>query len=399
MKKLIFIFFASILLAGCSAKEKYTVFSETLQKAFGHNSMAEQAVTPFAEFTPRETIEQFLDLQYQAYTSLKKADYSRLMDMSQIQNRNEAAWLDMLTLRRKLIAQNRFCYVETRHFSYTIRFDRNAADERMEFWGNEEFVDGAETVIHFTITGEKGRAYPPFFAINAQHTMKLKQTSGGWVITFHYYPGSERKFGRDSLLEPPSKQQLLKCLQNEFRKETVPYEARQSAPPTGSIPYNGRQAIRYAKAYTETPNPAFYRISDWMGNCSNFTSQCIWYGFSEGEQDAAERRAVITTGEWFAGSGGGSPAWENVGHFWEYASMENEHGLKGEVVDTILQLNPGGLIQVCAKGDSDGGFNHSLLLVDQPTLMLAQNTPDCFVYYADLANMEMRFLNPKYLIE
>ena len=399
MKKLIFVFLASVLLAGCATREKHA-FAELLQRASDYRSeKAEQALPPSAEFTPREVIEQFLELQYQAYTSLKNADYSRLMDMSQIQNRNETAWLGTLILRRKLIAENRLCYVETRHFPYTIHFDREANDERMEFWGNEEFADSTETVIHFTITGEKGRAYPPFFAVNAQHTMKLKQTSGGWVINFHYYPGSERKFGRDSLLEPQSKQELLKSLQNEFCKETVRYDVQQTDPLPGFIPYNSRQAVRYAKTYTETPNPAFYRISDWMGNCSNFTSQCIWYGFSGGEQGAVERRDEMT-GEWFAGSGGGSPEWENVEHFWAYASKEKKQGLKGDVVDTILQLKPGGLIQVCASGyeGSGEGYNHSLLLVDQPTLMLAQNTPDCFVYYSDLANAEMRFFNPKYLI-
>lgn len=401
MKKLIFVFLASILLAGCAVKEEYTVFAKILQRASDHRSeKTEQPLPASAGLTPREVIEQFLDLQYQAYTRLKNADYSRLLDMSQIRNRNEAAWLDTLILRRKLIAENRLCYVETRNFPYTIHFDRDANDERMEFWEKEEFADSTETIIHFTITGEKGRAYPPFFAVNAQHTMKLKQTDGGWVITFHYYPGSERKFGRDSLLEPPSKQALLKSLQNEFRKETVRYDTQQTDPLSVSIPYNGRQAVRYAKTYMETPNPAFYQISDWMGNCSNFTSQCIWYGFSGGEQDAVERRDEMT-GEWFAGSGGGTPAWENVEHFWTYVSEEKEQGLKGDVVDTILQLKPGGLIQVCASGykGSGEGYNHSLLLVDQPTLMLAQNTPDCFVYYSDLANVEMRFLNPKYLTE
>ncbi len=401
MKKLIFVFLASVLLAGCAVKEECTVFAKILQKASEHYSeKAEQAPPPFAGPTPREVIEQFLDLQYRAYTGLKQADYSRLMDMSQIRNRNEAAWLDTLILRRKLIAENRFCYVETRHFPYTIHFDRDANDERMEFWETEASAGSAETVVHFTITGEKGRAYPPFFAVNAQHTMKLKQTSEGWVITFHYYPGSERKFGRGSQLEPPSKQDLLKSLRNEFRKETARVDVQQTDPPAGSIPYNGRQAVRYAKAYAETPNPAFYRISDWMGNCSNFTSQCIWYGFSGEGQDAVERRDGMT-GEWFAGSGGGSPAWENVEHFWTYVSEETEHGLKGTVADTVLQLKPGGLVQMCANGygDPEAVYNHSLLLIDQPTLMLAQNTPGCFVYYSDLANTELRFWNPKYLTE
>ena len=105
------------------------------------------------------------------------------------------------------------------------------------------------------------------------------------------------------------------------------------------------------------------------------------------------------TPEWFAGIGGGSPAWENVEHFWEYATAEKEAGLTGEVVDSILQLKPGGLIQVrtkCSENSSEK-YNHSLLLADTETLTLAQNTPDCFLYYSDLVFTDIRFFNPKYL--
>ena len=93
--------------------------------------------------------------------------------------------------------------------------------------------------------------------------------------------------------------------------------------PAGAALYDGKAAAAYAARWMQPPNPAYYDIGDWIGNCANFTSQCIRAGFGGG--DSPQGGAAMTD-EWFAGAGGGSPAWENVGKFWDYAMRAGDFG-------------------------------------------------------------------------
>nr|WP_207650053.1 amidase domain-containing protein [Desulfosporosinus lacus] len=108
--------------------------------------------------------------------------------------------------------------------------------------------------------------------------------------------------------------------------------------------------------------------------------------------------------QWYAGPGGGSPEWENVEAFWDYATKPRDpqqSGVHGEIVETIFGLDIGGIVQTRSGrfDNTDERYSHNLLLVEKSTLLLAQNTPDCFVYYSDLADVDNRFFNPRYLIE
>ena len=44
--------------------------------------------------------------------------------------------------------------------------------------------------------------------------------------------------------------------------------------------------------------------------------------------------------------------------------------------------------------DQEEKYTHALLVVDSEKLMLAQNSPACFVYYSDLVNNYARFIRP-----
>ena len=39
-------------------------------------------------------------------------------------------------------------------------------------------------------------------------------------------------------------------------------------------------------------------------------------------------------------------------------------------------------------------YTHALIVADSEKLMLAQNSPACFVYYSDLVNNYARFIRP-----
>jgi hypothetical protein len=106
---------------------------------------------------------------------------------------------------------------------------------------------------------------------------------------------------------------------------------------------------------------------------------------------------------WYMGGGGGSPAWENVGHFWDWITGSGE--ITAQEILGAYELRGGDLIQTEAGsyrttgGNPPGEYTHSLLVADEETLLLAQNTPACFVYYSDLVNVEARMVRPVELYE
>lgn len=344
----------------------------------------------YRERTLRETVQAYFERQYEAYLSLENPGFADVLDMTATANRNAVMWLETLLMRRRLISEKRYCYVETQRFPYVIRYidDDELLDERVSLWkGRTEGV-----MVHFVITGEAGKAYPPGFAVNAQHSMWLKKFDDGWKIIFHYYPGSARRYLRGTL-SPPDEDKMRESLKQEFTS-LVTFEP---APlkPAGSRGYSGAQAARYADTYTESANSEFYDIGDWMGNCANFISQCVWHGFGGGS--VAERENMLEL--WYAGNGGGAPAWENVDAFWRFATGSN--GMTCQTLKSARQLKAGDVVQVRTgqawEEEETPKFNHSLIVVDSATLKLAQNSPDCFVYYSDLANVQARMLRPLYM--
>ena len=61
----------------------------------------------------------------------------------------------------------------------------------------------------------------------------------------------------------------------------------------------------------------------------------------------------------------------------------------------VKSLKTGDLVHigsyVCAEEEK---YTHALLVADSEKLMLAQNSPACFVYYSDLVNNYARFIRP-----
>ncbi|MBC8546759.1 amidase domain-containing protein [Clostridiaceae bacterium NSJ-31] len=336
---------------------------------------------PEEGLTAQETIAAYFDQQYQAYTSLSDIDISGLLDLNQMENRNLLTWLQILNQRRRLLRENDLCYVETEVFPYTILYEEQPEDDRMSFWSSRMETDYDE-VYHFRISGEEGRAYPPTFAVNAQHTVFLKREGGIWKIIRHYYPGSVRSLRFAGELTLPSEEEMLAELKLEFSSAQA---AQAVATPPGAAPYNAEAAVDYANRYMAKSNSEFYHIGDWQGNCQNFVSQALSHGFGD-----------EMTGEWFGGSGGGSAAWESVNSFWRFA-VENG-GMGGQVVPSIASAQAGDVMQTRTKGAGDEDeYNHILIVTDGERLLLAQNSPACLVYYSDLVNVQTRIFRPCYL--
>lgn len=333
---------------------------------------------PDKGMTAEAVISAYFEQQYLAYATFTDIDLSAIIDMHDKNNQNMVNWIKMLNHRRRLIAENNFCYVETKKFPYTIQFEQEPDDQRMQVWSRR--LDIQEyTILHFRIDGEPGKAYPPNMAINSQHSMVLKQVDGEWKITMHYFPGSRRKYGIGTVTVPPE-HKMLADLKSEFSQHP---ETGSPDFPQGALRYDSRKAVDYAKKYTEVKNPSFHDIGDWGGNCANFVSQSVWAGFG----------SVRTTSEW----NDGVAAWNHVGYFWEYITRGT--GLGGYELTGVSELKNGDIVQTrsLSNVDEPDRFTHELIVVDEKNLKLAQNTPATFVYYSDLVNTQTRIIRPLYL--
>lgn len=383
MNRLIPILCCFLLLCGCSGQpEPQPPEEPPLPPAAEEEAPADPHVfVPDRTLTPEETIEAYFDQVYTSYVGLEHIDISSILYLDEQSPRNLLTWLETLNQRRRLIADNGLAYVETARYDYTITYQPTSGDEREELWEDWVREEEGEVIYYFRITGEPGAVYPPLMAVNAVHNIRLKEQDGMWKITAHYFPGSVRKFYLADGLETPSDEDALKQLRREFAPDD-PLEA----PETDGAPYDGMAAAKYARLYAEESNPAFYRITDWVGNCANFTSQCVWAGFGGAEPDSG------MTADWYGGEGGGSAAWENVDSFWEFITVGGL--MSGAEFSSVSLAEAGDIVQICSNSAPDRGFTHSLIVVDADSLLLAQNSPACFVYYSDLVDVSTRWVRP-----
>lgn len=401
--RLLAVLLCAALLASCSPQAPEPSSSE---ESSAPSSLAPAPEEPEPDFdivfspdhtlSPEETIAAYFEQTYLSYINMVHIDISVLFDLSLRESRRTLIWLETLALRRRLIWEMDYCYVETGQHPYRIEYVEELEDERMSFWEERELIDEGEVLYHFNMVGEPGAVYPPSFAMNGQHTIFLKEIDGVWKITLHYFPGFLGKIFRLSLSRAPTEEEMREMLEEEFHPDSaMAYEDVET--PEGAFLYDSGRAVEYAVRFAESRNPAFYSIRDWMGNCANYLSQCIWYGFGEG--DSVEPGAHPATASWFGGDGG-TPAWENVDYFWN--DIMEPGGLTGQRLGSIWEMQAGDIVQtqpkLMAQLDPDD-YSHMLMLIGPETMLFAQNSPDTYIYYSDLFDSNYRMVRPLYLSE
>lgn len=400
MKRLIALISGILILAGCSGRQ--VISSESTLAETGSlviESGQEGVYYPETEMTAEETAEAYLEQMYLSYCRNELIDFTSILDTSEKEIRYILLWTKALLQRRRLLAENGLCWVDTEKKPYTVTYIDKYDVEDKRLWHLSKLAPDENedaVVLHFVVEGEEGEAYPPILAAGAQHSLLLRKEDGVWKVAYHYFPGALRRFSSAEGLDERSDEEVLAELKTEF---AVCDESEAASLSSDVKIYDGSLAVEYAFAHLTEKNPDFYDIGDWDGNCQNYASQCIWWGFSEGEEPSV-RAYDNMTNTWFAGSGGGSDAWEGVNDFWYYVNGEKS-ALKVSFPEGVEGLRAGDLIQIRSRsGDSDnsGNFNHSLIVVDAEKLILAQNSPGCLLYYSDLLNTEMRFIRPEYLI-
>lgn len=355
-----------------------------------------------AEEEIKNIIESFYDVQYDAYLKMEYKDITPYLDMTQIQNQNKVIALKNLTARRNYIAKKGYAYVENRRFPLTFNY------KAIDINDNQ-----AKVIVELKIDFEK--AYPPFIS-PGENVFKLEKEKGIWKIVEHnyeelkYYEGSKEK-----LLKEPTLSELFNLIDQEFlpitEKEYKNYDEIEKHDeiivlgyPATNYNYSPSRGVEYANKYVYNRNTKFYEASVGGGDCTNFASQVLWYGFGANDttNDIANKVIMIPgsyTDGWYAGPGGGSRNWENVDYFWNcmtsYKSI-NTPGPRVNVVSSISSLNNGGIMQI--DFDYDNDYDHTVILVNKDSLLFAQHTSNGYRYFHDYTGAK-RYFNPSHFRE
>ena len=339
--------------------------------------------------SPKAAVRSYFSALYDSYIAMLPVDLSPAIDLEYEIMQNVQNWNDLLILRRRLIAENDYCYVETERFDYEIVYieESELDDQRMYYVDLDDFGENA-AVLHFVIKGEEGKAYPPIFALNSQHTVVLTEENGQYKIAYHYFPGSEGKFENDLPVAVLTEEEMSALLAEEFAggEEITAAEAKYRRI------YNGEAAAKYALEYCESPNEDFYFVGDWYGNCMNFASQCIWAGFKD--EDESPKNYECMTYRWYCGKSGGTLIWTSVSRFWNW-TLEQSCGMQTLAFYSVYEAKAGDIVHIGSYAcETEDKYAHALLLVNEEKLILAQNSPANFIYYSDLANNYAKFIRP-----
>lgn len=386
MKKIMLVILCLILVI-----PNYVVFAKSLSSQI------------IEEENIKNTIESFYNVQYDAYLQMQYKDITPYLDMTKIQNQNKVIALKNLTARRNYIYQKGYCYIEKTRFP--LEFNYRGIDIK----------DNQASVI-LEIKLDAQNAYPPFIC-DGENVFKLTKMEGNWKITEHDY--NELNFyeiSKEKLIKEFQPKELAEMIDREFfpdlkEKEYKNFSDVELKNNAGilSLPavnhyYNKSRGVEYANKYVFNSNTKFYVATAGGGDCTNFASQVLWYGFGANDtMDDILNRVMMVPGSyeegWYAGPGGGSKNWENVEAFWTYMTSFKSIDTPGPrviVVDSINSLDNGGIMQIDFY--NDGKFDHTVILVDKATLKFAQHTSNTYRYYQDYIGAK-RYFNPYYFRE
>ncbi len=116
--------------------------------------------------------------------------------------------------------------------------------------------------------------------------------------------------------------------------------------------YNREKAVEYAYKWWNNRNPVFFNFDDFGGDCTNFISQCLYYGGID--------MNIVNSPFWFyKNSYNRSYSWTGVVEFFDFVTQNKTNlGPKAKVV-TINEIEIGDVVQMLQNGNR---FHHNLLI-------------------------------------
>lgn len=132
------------------------------------------------------------------------------------------------------------------------------------------------------------------------------------------------------------------------------------------IPYDRQAALTYARKWALGRNPAYYNFDKIGGDCTNFTSQCIYAG-------ARTMNYTPITGWFYRASYDRTASWTGVGYLYNFLINNRSVGPFAHVVSKE-EAEPGDIVQL---GTDSGHFYHSpFITAVGPQILVAAHTDD-----------------------
>ena len=117
--------------------------------------------------------------------------------------------------------------------------------------------------------------------------------------------------------------------------------------------YNRKKAVEYAYTWWNSRNPQFFNFDNFGGDCTNFISQCLYYG------DIPMQKSN-NLGWFYNSSNNRSYSWTGVVEFFNFCTQNNTGlGPKAKLV-TISMLEIGDIVQL--QQFSQDRFHHNLII-------------------------------------
>ena len=107
--------------------------------------------------------------------------------------------------------------------------------------------------------------------------------------------------------------------------------------------YNRQKVYEYAQKWAYNRNPQYYNYDNIGGDCTNFSSQCIFAGCNQMNYSK-------NNGWYYINGNNKSPSWTGVEFLFRFLTSNKKEGPKGTMV-SIDKLNIGDIIQVSAHTD------------------------------------------------
>lgn len=118
------------------------------------------------------------------------------------------------------------------------------------------------------------------------------------------------------------------------------------------VPYQRTDAVNYAEKWALKRNSTYLDFEKLGGDCTNFTSQCIYAG-------SRVMNPKPVYGWYYYNSSKRSPSWTGVSYLYQF--LVNNHGIGPYAVETDRsKMEPGDIVQL---GTAAGHFYHSPFIV------------------------------------
>jgi len=136
-----------------------------------------------------------------------------------------------------------------------------------------------------------------------------------------------------------------------------------------SIPYDRARALAYARRWAFDRNPLFYNFADLGGDCTNFTSQCLYAG-------CCTMNFTPTFGWYYRSLSDRAPAWTGVQFLYNFLVNNREEGPYAILSDAD-GVREGDVVQL---QNEQGIFYHSLLVSSRRRgrILVAAHCDDAF---------------------